>query len=238
VIRAFGRLSLPFLLRCFDRMTPIGMAIQGLRCCRRSGSVRMNPKLAVRAFGLIFPSDRMAQASTQSAEAPTRCCAGFVFVEDRLGDAKNLQVAIHGRGCFGSSSDGGRHTAWVLTMTAPSWCCRRLAARRAHRASSASMSVMPQESPDRVPPSYVLLNRDFAPVRAISPSMSPLQYAGLCCICTSAALTICCKVIDSPRTRAEKCRAISRRAAQYPPDLSLNDLDDVRAIARSRGSTS
>jgi dihydroorotate dehydrogenase len=111
---------------------------------------------------------------------------------------------------------------------------RRLAAR-AHMGGIVGVNVgANKDSPDRVA-DYVTLIETFAPVASyFTVNVSSPNTPGLRNLQQSAALDdLLAKVIDA-RERVRKNAGDSPVLLKVAPDLSLNELDDVVHIARSR----
>jgi dihydroorotate dehydrogenase len=234
VIRAFDAFSLP-LLRWFDPEDAHRLAIQGLRLLPRVPPRPDDPKLAMRAFGLNFPNPvGMAAGFDKSAEVPDALLRlGFGFVEigsvtpkpqggnprPRLFRLERDEAVINR---MGFNNDGGDA---VL---------RRLA-NRAHLSGVVGVNLgANKDSADRVA-DYVSLIETFAPVASYftvnvsspnTPGLRNLQQAG-------ALDDLLAKVIDA-RERVRQNAGDSPVLLKIAPDLTLNELDDVVHIARSR----
>jgi dihydroorotate dehydrogenase len=234
VIRAFDALSLP-LLRWFDPEDAHRLAIQGLRLLPPIRPRPDDPKLAVRAFGLNFPNPvGMAAGFDKSAEVPDALLRlGFGFVEigsvtpkpqtgnprPRLFRLERDEAVINRMGFNNDGADA------VL---------RRLA-NRAHLSGIVGVNVgANKDSPDRVA-DYVKLIETFAPVASyFTVNVSSPNTAGLRNLQQAAALDdLLAKVIDA-RERARQNAGDSPVLLKIAPDLTLNELDDVVHIARSR----
>jgi dihydroorotate dehydrogenase len=234
VIRAFDAFSLP-LLRWFDPEDAHRLAIQGLRLLPPMRPRPDDPKLAVRAFGLNFPNPvGMAAGFDKSAEVPDALLRlGFGFVEigsvtpkPQTGNPRprlfrlERDEAVVNR--MGFNNDGGDA---VL---------RRLA-NRAHLAGIVGVNVgANKDSVDRVA-DYVKLIETFAPVASyFTVNVSSPNTPGLRNLQEAAALDdLLAKVIDA-RERVRQNAGDSPVLLKIAPDLTLNELDDVVHIARSR----
>jgi dihydroorotate dehydrogenase len=234
VIRAFDAFSLP-LLRWFDPEDAHRMAIQGLKILPPTRPRADDAKLAVRAFGLNFPNPiGMAAGFDKSAEVPDALLRlGFGFVEigtvtpkPQIGNPRprlfrlDRDEAVINR--MGFNNDGAEA---VL---------RRLAAR-AHLNGIVGVNVgANKDSADRVS-DYVTLIETFAPVASyFTVNVSSPNTPGLRNLQQSAALDdLLAKVIDA-RERVRQNAGDSPVLLKIAPDLSLNELDDVVHIARSR----
>jgi dihydroorotate dehydrogenase len=234
VIRAFDAFSLP-LLRWFDPEDAHRLAIQGLRLLPPMRPRPDDPKLAVRAFGLNFPNPvGMAAGFDKSAEAPDALLRlGFGFVEigsvtpkpqtgnprPRLFRLERDEAVVNRMGFNNDGADA------VL---------RRLA-NRAHLAGIVGVNVgANKDSADRVA-DYVKLIETFAPVASyFTVNVSSPNTPGLRNLQQASALDdLLAKVIDA-RERVRQNAGDSPVLLKIAPDLTLNELDDVVHIARSR----
>jgi dihydroorotate dehydrogenase len=234
VIRAFDAFSLP-LLRWFDPEDAHRLAIQGLRLLPPIRPRPDDPKLAVRAFGLNFPNPvGMAAGFDKSAEVPDALLRlGFGFVEigsvtpkpqtgnprPRLFRLERDEAVINRMGFNNDGADA------VL---------RRLA-NRAHLSGIVGVNVgANKDSPDRIA-DYVTLIETFAPVASyFTVNVSSPNTPGLRDLQQAAALDdLLAKVIDA-RERVRHNAGDSPVLLKIAPDLTLNELDDVVHIARSR----
>jgi dihydroorotate dehydrogenase len=234
LIRAFDAFSLP-LLRWFDPEDAHRLAIQGLRLLPPVRPRPDDPKLAMRAFGLNFPNPiGMAAGFDKNAEVPDALLRlGFGFVEigtvtprPQIGNPRprlfrlERDEAIINR--LGFNNDGAER---VL---------RRLAAR-AQLGGIIGVNVgANKDSADRVA-DYVRLIQTFAPVASyFTVNVSSPNTPGLRNLQQSAALDdLLAKVIDA-RERVRRNAGDTPVLLKIAPDLSLNDLDDVVHVARSR----
>jgi dihydroorotate dehydrogenase len=234
VIRAFDALSLP-LLRWLDPEDAHRLAIQGLRVLPRPRAQPDDPKLAVRAFGLNFPNPvGIAAGFDKNAEVPDALLRlGFGFAEigtvtprPQPGNPRprlfrlERDEAIVNR--FGFNNDG---SDVVL---------RRLAAR-ANRGGIVGVNVgANKDTVDRIA-DYVSLIETFAPVASyFTVNVSSPNTPGLRNLQQAAALDeLLAKVIDA-RERVRAQAGDTPVLLKISPDLTLNELDDVVHIARSR----
>ena len=234
MIRAFDAFSLP-LLRWLDPEDAHRLAIQGLRLLPPIRPRPDDPKLAVRAFGLNFPNPvGMAAGFDKSAEVPDALLRlGFGFVEigsvtpkpqggnqrPRLFRLERDQAVVNRMGFNNDGADT------VL---------RRLA-NRAHLSGIVGVNVgANKDSPDRVA-DYVKLIETFAPVASyFTVNVSSPNTPGLRNLQQAAALDdLLAKVIDA-RERVRQNAGDSPVLLKIAPDLTLNELDDVVHVARSR----
>jgi dihydroorotate dehydrogenase len=223
------------LLRWFDPEDAHRLAIQGLRLLPPVRPRPDDPKLAMRAFGLNFPNPiGMAAGFDKNAEVPDALLRlGFGFVEigtvtprPQIGNPRprlfrlERDEAIINR--LGFNNDGAER---VL---------RRLAAR-AQLGGIIGVNVgANKDSADRVA-DYVRLIQTFAPVASyFTVNVSSPNTPGLRNLQQSAALDdLLAKVIDA-RERVRRNAGDTPVLLKIAPDLSLNDLDDVVHVARSR----
>jgi dihydroorotate dehydrogenase len=234
VIRAFDAFSLP-LLRWFDPEDAHRMAIQGLRLLPPIRSRPDDSKLAVRAFGLNFPNPiGMAAGFDKSAEAPDALLRlGFGFVE--IGSVTpKPQVGNPRPRLFRMERDEAVINRMGFNNDGAEVVLRRLASR-AHLGGIVGVNVgANKDSADRTA-DYVKLIETFAPVASyFTVNVSSPNTPGLRNLQQSAALDdLLAKVIDA-RERVRKNAGDSPVLLKIAPDLSLNELDDVVHIARSR----
>ena len=234
MIRAVDALSLP-LLRWFDPEDAHRLAVQGLRLLPPSRAKVDNPLLAVRAFGLNFPNPiGMAAGFDKNAEVPDELLKlGFGFVEigtitpkPQVGNPRPRLFRLEDDDAIinrlGFNNDGGDA---VL---------RRMAAR-ASRGGIVGVNVgANKDSLDRTA-DYVKLIEQFAPVASyFTVNVSSPNTPGLRNLQQAAQLDdLLARVIDA-RERVRRNAGESPVLLKVAPDLSLNELDDVVHIARSR----
>ncbi|WP_315835797.1 quinone-dependent dihydroorotate dehydrogenase [Bradyrhizobium prioriisuperbiae] len=234
MIRAFEALSLP-LLRWFDPEDAHRLAIQGLRLLPPPRARIDSPMLAVRAFGLNFPNPiGMAAGFDKNAEVPDELLRlGFGFVE--IGSiTPKPQTGNPRPRLFRLEADGGIINRLGFNNDGGDVVLRRMAAR-ASRGGIVGVNVgANKDSADRTA-DYVALIEQFAPVASyFTVNVSSPNTPGLRNLQQAAQLDdLLSKVIDARervRTRAGEAPVLLKIA----PDLSLNELDDVVQIARSR----
>jgi dihydroorotate dehydrogenase len=234
VIRAFDAFSLP-LLRWFDPEDAHRLAIQGLRLLPPMRPRPDDPKLAVRAFGLNFPNPvGMAAGFDKSAEVPDALLRlGFGFVE--IGSVTPKPQAGNPRPrLFRLERDEAVINRMGFNNDGADTVLQRLA-NRAHLAGIVGVNVgANKDSPDRVA-DYVRLIETFAPVASyFTVNVSSPNTPGLRNLQQAAALDdLLAKVIDA-RERVRQNAGDSPVLLKIAPDLTLNELDDVVHIARSR----
>jgi dihydroorotate dehydrogenase len=234
VIRAFDAFSLP-LLRWFDPEDAHRLAIQGLRLLPPMRPRPDDPKLAVRAFGLNFSNPvGMAAGFDKSAEVPDALLRlGFGFVE--IGSVTPKPQAGNPRPrLFRLERDEAVVNRMGFNNDGAETVLRRLA-NRAHLSGIVGVNVgANKDSPDRVA-DYVKLIETFAPVASyFTVNVSSPNTPGLRNLQQAAALDdLLAKVIDA-RERVRQNAGDSPVLLKIAPDLTLNELDDVVHIARSR----
>jgi dihydroorotate dehydrogenase len=234
VIRAFDAFSLP-LLRWFDPEDAHRLAIQGLRLMPPVRARPDDPKLAMRAFGLNFPNPiGMAAGFDKNAEVPDALLRlGFGFVE--IGTVTPRPQTGNPRPrLFRLERDEAVINRLGFNNEGAERALRRLAAR-AQLGGIIGVNVgANKDSPDRVA-DYVRLIQIFAPVASyFTVNVSSPNTPGLRNLQQAAALDdLLAKVIDA-RERVRRNAGDTPVLLKIAPDLSLNDLDDVVHVARSR----
>jgi dihydroorotate dehydrogenase len=234
LIRAFDAFSLP-LLRWLDPEDAHRLAIHGLRLLPPMRPRPDDPKLAVRAFGLNFPNPvGMAAGFDKSGEVPDALLRlGFGFVE--VGSVTPKPQAGNPRPrLFRLERDEAVINRMGFNNDGAGAVLRRLA-NRAHLGGIVGVNVgANKDSPDRIA-DYVSLIETFAPVAGyFTVNVSSPNTPGLRNLQQASALDdLLAKVIDA-RERVRQNAGESPVLLKIAPDLSLNELDDVVQIARSR----
>jgi dihydroorotate dehydrogenase len=234
VIRAFESLTLP-LLRRLDPEDAHRLAIAGLRLLPPGKPRASDPKLAVRAFGLNFPNPvGMAAGFDKNAEAPDALLKlGFGFVEIGSVTPKPQEGNPRPR-LFRLEQDSGVINRMGFNNDGAEAVLRRLAAR-ARLGGIVGVNVgANKDSADRTA-DYVRLIELFAPVASyFTVNISSPNTPGLRNLQQAAALDdLLARVIDA-RERVRKNAGDSPLLLKVAPDLTLQELDDVVHIARSR----
>jgi len=234
VIRAFDAVSLP-LLRWFDPEDAHRMAIQGLRLLPQPRPRADNPMLAVRAFGLNFPNPiGMAAGFDKGAEVPDELLRlGFGFVE--IGTVTPRPQAGNPRPrLFRLEADEGVINRMGFNNDGGDVVLRRLAAR-ANRGGIVGVNIgANRDSPDRTA-DYVRLIEQFAPVASyFTVNVSSPNTPGLRNLQQASQLDDLLGRVTEARERVRKNSADTPVLLKIAPDLSLNELDDVVQVARSR----
>ncbi len=234
MIRAFDSLTLP-LLRRLDPEDAHRLAIAGLRLLPPGKPRASDPKLAVRAFGLNFPNPvGMAAGFDKNAEAPDALLKlGFGFVEIGSVTPKPQEGNPRPR-LFRLEQDSGVINRMGFNNDGAEAVLRRLAAR-ARLGGIVGVNVgANKDSADRTA-DYVRLIELFAPVASyFTVNISSPNTPGLRNLQQAAALDdLLARVIDA-RERVRKNAGDSPLLLKVAPDLTLQELDDVVHIARSR----
>lgn len=234
MIRAFDSLTLP-LLRRLDPEDAHRLAIAGLRLLPPGKPRASDPKLAVRAFGLNFPNPvGMAAGFDKNAEAPDALLKlGFGFVEIGSVTPKPQEGNPRPR-LFRLEEDSGVINRMGFNNDGAEAVLRRLAAR-ARLGGIVGVNVgANKDSADRTA-DYVRLIELFAPVASyFTVNISSPNTPGLRNLQQAAALDdLLARVIDA-RERVRKNAGDSPLLLKVAPDLTLQELDDVVHIARSR----
>lgn len=234
MLTLFERFARP-LLRAMDPEDAHALALRALKLAPLPKAVADDARLAVRAFGLTFPNPvGLAAGFDKHAEVPDPLLrAGFGFVEagtvtprPQAGNPRprlfrlNVDQAVINR--FGFNSEG---EAAVLP---------RLAARAA-RGGIVGLNIGANKTTEDRGADYVRLIEAFAPVVSyFTVNVSSPNTPGLRELQQAAAFDDLLVRVVAARDR------VSLRAGETPvlvkiaPDLSLNELDDVVAVARRR----
>ncbi len=234
MIRAFDALTLP-LLRRLDPEDAHRLALAGLRMLPPAKARASDPKLAMRAFGLNFPNPiGMAAGFDKNGEVPDALLRlGFGFVE--IGSVTpNPQDGNPRPRLFRLEDDSGVINRMGFNNDGAETVLRRLAVR-ARLGGIVGVNVgANKDSADRAA-DYVKLIELFAPVASyFTVNVSSPNTPGLRNLQQSAALDdLLARVVDA-RERVRKNAGDSPLLLKIAPDLTLQELDDVVHIARSR----
>ena len=234
VIGLFEALSRP-LMRRLDAEDAHGLAILGLRFAPIFPGRADEPNLAVRVFGLNFPNPvGMAAGFDKHGEVPDALLRlGFGFVE--IGTVTLLPQPGNPRPrLFRLERDEGVINRLGFNSEGAEAVLRRLAARAGEGGIVGVNVGANKDSTDRIA-DYVRQIEMFAPVASYftcnisspnTPGLRDLQQGS---------------VFDELTARVVETRErVGRQAGPTPvlikiaPDLTLNELDDVVAIARRR----
>lgn len=234
MIRAFDSLTLP-LLRRLDPEDAHRLAIGGLRLLPPSKPRADDPKLATRAFGLNFPNPvGMAAGFDKNAEAPDALLRlGFGFVEIGSVTPKPQEGNPRPR-LFRLEQDSGVINRMGFNNDGAEAVLRRLATRARHGGIVGVNVGANKDLADRTA-DYVRLIELFAPVASyFTINVSSPNTPGLRNLQQAAALDdLLARVVDA-RERVRKNAGDSPLLLKIAPDLTLQELDDVVHIARSR----
>lgn len=233
-MRVFDAFTLP-LLRRLDPEDAHRLAIRGLRLLPVTPPRADDPALAVRAFGLNFPNPvGMAAGFDKNAEVPDALLRlGFGFVE--IGSVTPRPQAGNPRPrLFRLEQDSAVINRMGFNNDGAGAVLRRLAARASHGGIVGVNLGANKDSPDRTA-DYVRLIELFAPVASyFTVNISSPNTPGLRSLQQAAALDdLLARVIDA-RERVRKNAGDSPLLLKIAPDLTLQELDDVVHIARSR----
>jgi dihydroorotate dehydrogenase len=234
VIRAFDLFTLP-LLRRLDPEDAHRLAIGGLRLLPAMKPRADDPRLATRAFGLNFPNPvGMAAGFDKNAEVPDALLRlGFGFVEIGSVTPKPQEGNPRPR-LFRLEQDSGVINRMGFNNDGAEAVLRRMAAR-ARLGGIVGVNVgANKDSADRTA-DYVRLIELFAPVASyFTINISSPNTPGLRNLQQAAALDdLLARVVDA-RERVRKNAGDSPLLLKIAPDLTLQELDDVVHIARSR----
>jgi dihydroorotate dehydrogenase len=194
-----------------------------------------DPKLATRAFGLNFPNPiGMAAGFDKNGEVPDALLRlGFGFVE--IGSVTPLAQAGNPRPrLFRLEDDSGVINRMGFNNDGADVVLRRLASRAANGGIVGVNVGANKDSPDRTG-DYVKLIETFAPVASyFTVNVSSPNTPGLRNLQQASQLDdLLARVIDA-RERVRTNAGDSPILLKVAPDLTLQELDDVVHIARSR----
>jgi dihydroorotate dehydrogenase len=231
---AFERLVRP-VLHALDPEDAHALTLKLLKFAPRLSHAPDDPRLAVRAFGLNFPSPvGMAAGFDKNAEVPDVLLRlGFGFVE--VGTITPRPQAGNPRPrLFRLDADAGVINRLGFNSQGADTVLRRLAAR-ADAGGIVGINVgANKNSPDRVA-DYVALIERFASVASyVTVNISSPNTPGLRNLHQATALDdLLARVVDA-RERVAPNAGPTPVLLKIAPDLSLAELDDVVGIARSR----
>lgn len=234
MIRAFDALTLP-LLRRLDPEDAHRLAVGGLRMLPAAKPRADDPKLVTRAFGLNFPNPvGMAAGFDKNAEVPDALLRlGFGFVE--IGSVTPKPQAGNPRPrLFRLEQDSAIINRMGFNNDGAEAVLRRLAARARHGGIVGVNVGANKDSPDRTA-DYVRQIELFAPVASyFTVNVSSPNTPGLRNLQQAAALDdLLARAVDA-RERVRRNAGDSPLLLKIAPDLTLQELDDVVHIARSR----
>jgi dihydroorotate dehydrogenase len=247
VIGPFERLVRPFL-HALDPEDAHALTLRMLKFAPALRAARDDKRLAVRAFGLNFPNPvGMAAGFDKHAEVPDVLLRlGFGFVEVGTITPKPQRGNPRPR-VFRLEADGGVINRLGFNSQGADAALKRLAARatapslaspargRGWGGGIVGVNVgANKDTPDRVA-DYVRLIERFASVASyVTVNVSSPNTPGLRALQQATALDdLLARVIDA-RERVAQNAGPTPVILKIAPDLSLNALDDVVGIARSR----
>jgi dihydroorotate dehydrogenase len=234
VIGLFGRLAMPLL----NRLEPEDahtLAVKALKFAPLPRPAADDPRLAVRALGLIFPNPiGIAAGFDKNAEVPDALLRlGFGFVEVGTITPKPQQGNPRPR-VFRLDADQGVINRLGFNSQGADLVLRRLAAR-AQSGGIVGINIgANKDASDRLADYAGLIER-FAPVASyVTVNVSSPNTPGLRTLQQAAMLDdLLARVIEA-RDRIAPNAGPTPVLLKIAPDLSLSDLDDVVSIARRR----
>jgi len=241
VIGLIGRLAMPLLNR-LDPEDAHALAVKALKFAPLPRPAAEDPRLTVRALGLIFSNPLgMAAGFDKNGEVPDALFRlGFGFVE--VGTVTPRPQTGNPRPrLFRLDADRGVINRLGFNSQGADAVLKRLAARaQAPMASRGTSGIVGinvganKDSPDRIA-DYVALIERFAPVASyVAVNISSPNTPGLRNLQQAVALDdLLARVIDARERMAVKAGP-TPVLLKIAPDLSLAELDDVVGIARSR----
>jgi dihydroorotate dehydrogenase len=234
VIGLLARLAMPLL----NRLEPEDahtLAVKSLKFAPLPRPAADDPRLAVRALGLIFPNPiGIAAGFDKNAEVPDALLRlGFGFVEVGTITPKPQPGNPRPR-VFRLDADQGVINRLGFNSQGADLVLRRLAAR-AQSGGIVGINIgANKEASDRLADYAGLIER-FAPVASyVTVNVSSPNTPGLRTLQQAAMLDdLLARVIEA-RDRVAPNAGPTPVLLKIAPDLSLSDLDDVVSIARRR----
>ena len=234
MIAAFEHLVRP-LLHALDPEDAHALTLKLLKFAPVLPVARDDPRLAVRAFGLNFPNPvGMAAGFDKNAEVPDALLRlGFGFVEVGTITPRPQPGNPRPR-LFRLDADGGVINRLGFNSQGADTVLRRLAAR-AEAGGIVGINVgANKDAADRIADYVHLIERFAAVASYVTVNISSPNTPGLRAMQQAAVLDdLLARVIDA-RERVAPKAGPTPVLLKIAPDLSLPDLDDVVAIARSR----
>jgi dihydroorotate dehydrogenase len=234
VIGLFERLAAP-LLHALDPEQAHGLTVRMLKYAPLPRPAADDKRLATRVFGFNFPNPvGMAAGFDKNAEVPDALLRlGFGFVEvgtitpqPQAGNPRPRVFRLEADGAvinrLGFNSRGGRAVLKQL-------------AARANAGGIVGVNVgANRDAQDRIL-DYVRMIKDFAPVASyVAINVSSPNTPGLRNLQQADALDdLLARVVDA-REQAALNAGPTPVLLKIAPDLTLNELDDVVGVARSR----
>jgi dihydroorotate dehydrogenase len=234
VIGLFDRLARPFL-RTLDPEDAHRLALAALKVMPLPKPPADDPRLAVRAFGLNFGNPvGIAPGFDKNAEVPDALLRlGFGFVE--IGTVTPLPQAGNPRPrVFRLNADEAVINRLGFNNDGEAAVLRRLAAR-ANEGGIVGVNIgANKETVDRAA-DYVRLIEVLAPVASyFTVNVSSPNTPGLRNLQQADALDDLLARVVEARERASRSAGLTPVLLKIAPDLTLDALDDVVAIARTR----
>jgi dihydroorotate dehydrogenase len=232
VIRLFDRLAAP-LLRTLDPETAHALALNALKLAPLPRARADDARLAVPAFGLIFPNPvGLAAGFDKHAEVPDQLFRlGFGFVEVG-GVTPRPQPGNPRPRLFRLDADGAVINRLGLNSEGVEIVAARLAARHGAPGIVGVNIGANKDSADRAA-DYVACIEALGPHASfLTVNVSSPNTPGLRNLQQAAALDeLLARVIDA-RERAAEAAPRRPLLLKIAPDLTLADLDDVVGLAR------
>jgi dihydroorotate dehydrogenase len=234
LIGLFDRLAVP-LLRALDPEDAHALTLRALRFAPLPRAMPDYPRLAVRAFGLSFPNPvGMAAGFDKHAEvADALLQLGFGYVE--VGTVTPLPQAGNSRPrLFRLRADEGVINRFGFNSEGETAVLARLAAR-AERGGIIGVNVGTNKHSDDRGGDYVRLIEAFAPVASyFVVNVSSPNTPGLRDLQEASALDDLLARVVAARERMALRAGTTPVLLKISPDLTLNELDDLVAVARRR----
>jgi len=233
VIGFLDRLALP-VLHALDPEDAHRLAIRMLQFAPLPPAPPDDKRLAMRVFGLNFPNPvGIAAGFDKNAEIPDALLrAGFGFVE--VGTVTPLPQPGNPRPrLFRLDADQAVINRLGFNSDGADAVLRRLATRATAGGIVGINVGANKDSPDRVADYVGLIERFAAVASYVTVNISSPNTPGLRDMQQAAVLdNLLARVIDA-RDRAASTAGPTPVLLKIAPDLSLGDLDDAVAIARS-----
>ncbi len=234
LIGLFDRLAGP-LLRALDPEDAHALTLRALRLAPLPRPAPDDPRLAVRAFGLSFPNPvGMAAGFDKHAEvADALLRLGFGFVE--VGTVTPLPQPGNPRPrLFRLRADEGVINRFGFNSEGEAAVLARLAAR-AQKGGIIGVNIGTNKHSEDRGADYVRLIEAFAPVASyFAVNVSSPNTPGLRDLQQASALDDLLARVVAARERMALRAGTTPVLLKISPDLSLNDLDDLVAVARRR----
>lgn len=234
LIGLFDRLAGP-LLRALDPEDAHALTLRALRLAPLPRPAPDDPRLAVRTFGLSFPNPvGMAAGFDKHAEVPDALLRlGFGFVE--VGTVTPQPQPGNPRPrLFRLRADEGVINRYGFNSEGEAAVLARLAAR-AQKGGIVGVNIGTNKHSEDRGADYVRLIEAFAPVASyFAVNVSSPNTPGLRDLQQASALDDLLARVVAARERMALRAGTTPVLLKISPDLSLNDLDDLVAVARRR----